>query len=144
MILDAYNLYSDEQAVTAAAESTNILDHEEPRDMGVGERLYIFCVVDVAMTDGGSDSTVEVKLQTDDNESFSSPTDGQVLFTFPATSPVGTRRYVAIAPDALNERYSRLYFTPANGNLTTGSFTAGIVKDIDKVNFYADGITISK
>ena len=143
MIMDAHNLYSDAQAVTAAAASTNLIDHGAARDIGTGEDLYVVLVVDVALTDSGSDSTVAVTLQTDDNASFSSATTGQTLFTVAATAAAGTRYYAKVAPGALNERYSRLYYTPANGNLTTGSFTAGVVNSIEKINIFADNITIS-
>lgn len=143
MILDAHNLYSDSQAVTAAAESTNLIDHGSARDFGTGEDLYVVLVVDVALTDAGSDSTVTVALQTDDNDAFSSATTGQTLFTVAATAAAGTRYYARLQPDALNEQYSRVYYTPNNGDLTTGSFTCGIVTDIEKVNIFPKGYTIS-
>jgi hypothetical protein len=143
MFLDAHNLYSDEQAVTAAAASTNLIDHGQARKMGTGKPLYIVLVVDVAMTDAGSDSTVAVTLETDDNESFTSATSVQTLFTIPATSAIGTRLVASVDPGILNEQYSRLYYTPANGNLTTGSFTAAIVTNIEDITHYPKGYTIS-
>jgi hypothetical protein len=48
-----------------------------------------------------------------------------------------------LGPGDLNLRYARLKYTPANGDLSTGSFTAFITKDIQKYASYADGITIS-
>ena len=143
MLLDAHNLYSDAQAITAAAASTNLIDHGIARDMGVGENLYVVLVVDVALTDSGSDSTLAVTIETDSTAAFGSATTTQTLFTVAAAAAIGTRYYARLAPDAINEQFSRLKYTPANGNLTTGSVTAGIVHDIDKFTAYADGSTIS-
>jgi len=143
MFLDAHNQYSDAQALTAAAASTNIIDHGVARSMGTGKPLYIVLVVDVALTDAGSDSTVAVTLETDDNESFTSATSVQALFTVAATAAIGTRYYATLAPGILDEQYSRLYFTPANGNLTTGSVTAAIVTNIEDFTHYPKGYTIS-
>lgn len=143
MILDALNLFSDAQAITASAASTNVLDLDAARDIGTGENLYVVVTVDTAFTDAGSDSTVAVTIETDDNEAFASAVVGQTLFTFTALSAAGTKKIARIQPDAVNERYMRLAYTVANGNLTTGAVTAAIVKDIDKFKAYADAITIS-
>jgi hypothetical protein len=139
MILDAQLLFSDAQAVTAAAGSTNVIDtgplfgSNLGRNLGIGERTWIYMSVDVAMTDAGSDSTLAVTLETDADVAFGSPATVATLFTFAAVSPIGTAMYAAmpVASDAVPyERYIRLKFTPASGNLSTGSFTAGITKDI--------------
>lgn len=143
MIIDAHNLFSEAQAVTAAAASTNYIDLGIARDIGVGEDLYVVVVCTVAMTDSGSDSTLAVALETDDNSSFSSATASQSIGTFAATSAAGTRLVAKLQPDKVDERYIRLYYTPANGNLSTGSFTAFLCKDIDAYTSYADAITIS-
>lgn len=144
MLFDAQNKYSDAQAVTAAAASTNIIDHGIARNMGVGENLYLVVICDVAMTDASSNSTLAVTLETDNDVAFGSATTAaQTIGTFAALSAIGTRLVARLAPSALNERYSRLYYTPANGDLSTGSFTAFLVKDIDAYTAYPDAVTIS-
>lgn len=143
MYVDAQLLFSNAQAVTAAAASSNIVDLRQVRDMGLGENLYIALVVDVTTDDTGDNSTVTVDLQTDDNEAFSSNTTGQTLFTVAANAAAGTVYYARIQPGAMNERYARLYYTPNNGDLSAGAFTAFITHDIQKATAYADGITIS-
>ncbi len=142
MILDALNLFSDAQAVTAAAASTNSIDFGSARDIGVGENLYIAITVDVALTDAGSDSAIAVTLETDDNSGFASVAS-YALLTIPALAAAGSKYYVRISPDQLNERYAQLRYTPSNGNLTTGSFTAAIVHDINKTKDYPKGYTIN-
>lgn len=144
MILDAHNLFSDAQALTAAAASTNLIDlGPTTRDIGTGKPLYVVLNVDVALTDAGSDSTVVVTIEQDTTAAFSSATAVQTLFTIAATAAIGTQYIATIAPGVVTEEFIRLYYTPANGNLTTGSVTAALVETLESVKFYADGFTIS-
>lgn len=142
MYVDSQLLFSDAQAVTSAAGSTNTIDFGAVRDMGVGEPLYVVVLCDVAMTDSGSDSTLVVALEGDSTTSFT-PDFTRNLFTFSALSAAGTVKIAALGPDDLNLQYARLKYTPAGGDLSTGSFTAFIAKDIQKYTSYADNVTIS-
>lgn len=142
MYVDSQLLFSDAQAITAAAGSTNTIDFSAVRDMGVGQDLYVVCLLDVAMTDASSDSTLAVALETDSTTSFT-PDATRTLFTFAALSAAGTVKYARLGPDDINLQYARLLYTPANGNLTTGSVTAFITTDIQKYKAYADNVTIS-
>jgi hypothetical protein len=143
MITDAYLQFSDAQAVTSAAGSTNTIDLGAQRNIGVGENLYVMVSVDVAMTDASSNSTLSVDLEGDSTESFT-PDGTQPLFIIPALSAVGSKFYARVIPDFAGQyRYIRLKYTPNNGDLTTGSFTASLVHGIDKFVAYADGITIT-
>lgn len=144
MITDAQLTFSDAQAITAAAGSDNTVDLSAVRDIGTGEPLYIVVSVDVAFTDGSSDSTLTVALEGDSTTSFTP--DGTVdLFTIPALAAAGNVYYARLAPGAapLAYRYVRLKYTPNNGNLTTGTVTASIVHDIQKFVAYAKNYTIS-
>lgn len=144
MYVDAQLLFSDAQAVTAAAASTNVVDLGIARDIGTGENMYIVVVCDVAMTDAGSDSTLDVILQGDSTESFT-PDGARTLFQFAAASAAGTAKFARLDPgsEPLQYQYIRLYYSPNNGDLSTGSFTAFITNDIEKYTAYADGYTIS-
>lgn len=144
MYVDAQLLFSDAQAVTAAAASTNYVDLGAVRDIGTGQDLYVVVVCDVAMTDAGSDSTLDVILYGDSTTTFT-PDASQTLFTFPAVSAAGTVKIAKLDPSSapLQYQYIELYYSPNNGNLSTGSFTAFITHNIDKYTSYADGITIS-
>jgi len=143
MFRDREAQFSGAQAVTAAAASTDYLNLGAIRNLGVGTPIYLVVTCDVAMTDSGSDSTLAVILETDDNASFSSATLAQTVGTFPATSAIGTRLVVALQIDKINEKFLRVYYTPANGNLSAGSFTAFLTPNIDAYTNYADAITIS-
>lgn len=144
MYVDAHNLFSDAQAVTSAAASTNLIDLGAVRDIGTGEALYVVVTVDVAMTDAGSNSTLTVALEGDSTTTFT-PDGTQDLFTIPATSAANTVFYARLDPAAapLQYQYIQLKYTPNNGDLTTGSFTAFVAKDIQRYVSYADNVTIS-
>lgn len=146
MYVDAQNLFSDAQAVTATAASTNYVDlgplTGTARNIGVGEDLYIRINVDVALTDSGSDSTVAITLETDNNTAFSSATTLATVASVSALAAVGTS-YIYKLSSAAYERYIQLRYTVSGGDLSTGSFTAAIVKDVDQYTSYADNIVIS-
>jgi hypothetical protein len=144
MKVDAHNLFSDAQAVTAAAASTNLIDlGVSLRNMGVGTPIYIVSQVDVAFTDSGSDSTLAVTLEQDTAAAFSSTTSIQTVGTFAALAAIGARLVAAISIDVITEQFVRLYYTPANGNLSTGSVTSFLTDHVQAYTSYADGVTIS-
>ena len=144
MYVDAQLLFSDAQAVTADAQSTNIIDLGAVRDIGTGKSLYVVVIVDIVMTDASSDSTLAVILHGDSTTTIT-PDATQTLFTIPAITAAGTKFFSRLDPGSapLQLRYIALRYTPANGSLTTGSFTSFITTDIDKYLAYADNITIS-
>lgn len=63
MILDAHQLFSDAQALTATAVGTNVIDLSVDRSIGVGEPMAVVFVVDVAgdQTTGDEDYTFQVE-----------------------------------------------------------------------------------
>lgn len=144
MYKDAENLFSDAQAITAAAGSTNTIDLSQNRDIGTGENIYIAINVDVAFTDAGSDSTLTVALEGDSTASFT-PDGTQDLLTIPALAAVGDTFFVKLDPGSapLQFQFIRLLYTPNNGNLTTGSITACLVKDIAKYKSYPNNSIVS-
>lgn len=144
MITDKNLEFSRAQAITAAAGSTNTIDLDDVRDIGTGENLYLYCVVTTAFTDASSDSTLTVALEGDSTDTIT-PDATQDLFVIPALSAVGAEFIYRLNPGMtpLQLRYIRLKYTPNNGNLTTGSLTAIIVKDVQKWRAYNDNITIS-
>ncbi len=141
---DAALCFSNAQAVTAAAGSTDYVDLGSVRDIGTGESLYIVVSVDVALTDGGSNTSTVVALEGDSTTSFS-PDGTQDLFSFAQAAAAGTVKIAKLDPGAapLQYRYIRLKYTPAGADLTGGKFSAYITKDISKWTAYADNITIS-
>ena len=155
MILDNQLVLAWKQAVTAAAASaaTNntdgtynavgIIDMVKARNIGVGTtKLYLVVDCTTAMTDGGSDSTLTPSLRTSATAAANALTGTiNTLLTgsaFAALSPAGTRQIYVLPPAAYLE-FIDVYFTPANGNLTAGSFSAYLTTDVDQQTYYAEG-----
>lgn len=139
---DALNLLSADttgQAVTATAASTNSFDLKAHRDLGTGTPLYAVFQVTEAFTDAGSDSTVAVTLETDDDLAFGSATVAQTVGTFAALSAVGTTLVAALQPGQIDESYLRAKYTVAGGNLSTGKIVGFITDNIQKWKAYATG-----
>lgn len=144
MLMDKQVEFSDAQAVTATANSTNVIDlAQAAEDIGTGQEVYLVVQVQAAMTDVGSDSTVAVTIVDDDNAALSSPTTVQTVGTFAATSAAGTRFIARLQPEVFTQQYVGLVYTVAGGNLTTGSFDAFLTTDIDRFKAYPKGYTIS-
>lgn len=124
MIQDKQQTFSDEQAITATANSTNVVDLGSA-NKGPGEPLYVNAQVIEAFTAGGS-ATLTISLETDDNDGFSS---AKTLLTTPA---IGKADLIAGYMLAINqvppgaERYLRLVYTVASGPMTAGKITAFI------------------
>jgi len=143
MYLDAQNLFDDSAEHLTTEASTNLIDLGEDRDLGAGEDIYLVALVDVAFTDGSSNSTMTLTLETDDNASFTSAATAQTIGTFAALSAIGTKLIAKLQPDKITERYLRVKYTVANGDLTTGKFTTFLTKDVENHKVFPDNITIS-
>lgn len=143
MLIDRQLRFSNEQAVTADAASTDLIDLDAARDIGAGTPLWLVVVVTTTMDDTSDNSTCTVSVETDTAAAFSSATTTQTLEAFPAVSVAGTTRIVPLAPFGTAERYMRLKYTMANGDLSAGKFTAFLTTDPHNWRAYADGITVS-
>lgn len=140
-LIDASNRFCNDQAVTAAAASESQVNlNVATRDIGNGNPLYLCIACTVPMTDGSSDSTLAVTLRQSAAANMGSPDTLATVCTFPATSPAGTRYVYAIPPSLITKQYLDLYFTPANGNLSTGSFTAFLTPEYGVAKNYADNV----
>lgn len=148
MIGDLELVLSNAQAITATAASTNVIDLgplggspsvNTLRDIGAGEPgLWLVLTITTAFTDAGSDSTVTPALQTDTDEAFGSAVTLRTLSAFAALTAAGTQHIYRLEPAAY-ERYIRLNYTVANGDLSTGAITAEIVRDVRAYRAYRGG-----
>lgn len=136
MIFDINNLFSNAQAITATAVSTNIID------LGATGTVYGAAAALVRDIGPGNDAPLRIQvvetfntltsltvdLQTDDNSGFASPaiawTSGAVLL---ASLVAGYVFNMEDFPRRTNERYLRLNYTVGGSNPTLGKITAGAV-----------------
>lgn len=107
-VLDKNLQFSDSQALTVDADSTNYYDASSDRDIGVGEPMAVVVYAETAF--GGTTPTIAVSVETDDNTSF---TSGTVI----TTSQVYTPATLTAADDKIviplpmnNERYIQLNY----------------------------------
>lgn len=143
MYLDAQGLFSDAQALTATAVSTNVVDLGVDGNLGIGEPMSVVIVLDVAADAANSDETYVVALQTDDNVGFSSATSiGSATIT--RGDAAGTRYVIPLAADTGAERYIRLNYT-LGGTTPSATVTSFLIPTSMIQNYvsYADGFTIS-
>lgn len=137
MILDSTLLFSDGQAITGDAASTNIVDlgatgtpygHAGAliRDVGKGEEIPLLITVTETFNNL---TTLQITLQTDDNAGFSSPTTVAETIQIPAASLVAGYQvpYPNVLAEGVKERYVRLYYDVTGTNPSTGKFTASVV-----------------
>src|SRR5690554_435178 len=112
MILDRENLFSNKQAITATANSTDMIDlGANNRHIGVGFPLGLLVQ---AVEDFADATSVTFKLQTDDDESFGSAVD-LVEFTVSVADLVaGWKSPVLHAPRG-TKRYLRMRYEVTGG-----------------------------
>lgn len=129
MIIDKLLQVSNEQAVTASAASTDVIDYGQANpDSGLNDNVTLSITVDEAAAAAGA-ATVTFSVQDSaDNATF---TDVY------ATAPIGKAaltagKQVLIPMPYQHRRYVRVYYTVATGPLTAGKFSAQIVTGIQQ------------
>ena len=135
MIIDRFNEYSDAQAVTASAASTNVVDLDAAGKIE-GKPYHLHVKVNTSVTASG-DATVAVALQTDSDEAFGSAT---TLWTSAAIGKAALTAGTEVVRLPINgmplKRYARVYYTVATGPLTNVSaFDAFLSADADTNEF---------
>ena len=133
------------QAVTATANSTNVVDLSLARDVGEGEELYVQFTVGTAFTAAGS-ATLTPTIVVSAADSLTTPTTIATAGTIAvATLVAGYSFAVRLNPQiaSLGLRYLGAIYTVATGPMTAGTITADIVTEIqDGKKFYASGFTV--
>lgn len=140
--VDAQLLFSDAQALTVTAVSTNIIDLGADRNIGIGEPMLVEIHVDVAAAGGG---TLAVAVQTDDASNFPSAVEVANSGAIAAAALIaGKILLVAIPADLLTERFLRLNYTLVTmTGITLTSFLQPSKMAMTPIALYADNVTIS-
>lgn len=158
MFLDAQNLFSSSQAITADAVGTNVIDLSLDRSLGNGEPMGVLftCIVAADQTTGDEDYTFDVEYASDAAQTTGRKLIGRRVFESgtPAAPFMDADLLVAgfsfcipVPPTNLSEseRYLGIRYDVA-GTTPTITMTAALVPlSMIQVglNTYADGITIS-
>lgn len=144
MYIDSQLLFSDAQAVSADAGSTNVVDLGIARNLFDGEPMAVVLSVDVAADGTTTDETYEFQIETDDNAAFSSATDLLAHSIGYASLTAGSMHVLPIPVGAAVERYLRVYYN-VGGTSPSVTVTAFLqpLSMVPKLKSYADNITIS-
>jgi hypothetical protein len=135
MIFDKQGLFSDAQAITASAASSNVIDLGTTgtpvggaaalsRDMGRSMVPILIQVVE----DFATLTSLKVAVQVDTVENFASPETVLESEAIPVADLVAGYIFnIDKLPRRTDQRYVRLYYTVAGSNATAGKVTAGVV-----------------
>jgi len=140
MYVDKQTEFSDAQAVTATAISTNVVDlyagtaanaiNNVLRDIGTGQDVYLVVSMLAAATAAGA-ATVTITLESDSVVGLgTSPTVHFTTVAFSIAQMAAGATLVAVKlPAGSYERYLGLRYTVATGPLTGGTFDAFLTTD---------------
>ena len=120
MYVDSRLEFSVAQALTATADSTNVIDLSADTDVGAGEPLWLVLQVDVATDFTTGDETYTIVLETDDNAAM---TSSEVLLSFTLVGAVAAGTRVVHAVPFTNQRFLQVLYTLA-GTTPTATLSA--------------------
>lgn len=138
MIFDRTLIFSNAQAITATAPSTDNVDLLATgtvygaasaliKDVGKGQSVPL--LIQIVET-FNTLTSLTVTVQCDDNAGFSSPKD-VLTTTIPLASLTAGRGIpITAIPPGVNERYMRLNYTVTGTAPTLGRVTAGVVMGV--------------
>lgn len=129
MIFDRQTLFSDAQAVTATAASTNTIDlgpiaSGRKRRVGFGEKIPVVIQV---VEDFDTLTSLTIAVQESDSAS-SGFADIATTGAIPVASlKAGYRASIDVIPRNQSKRFLRLNYTVTGTNASAGKVTAGVV-----------------
>lgn len=155
MYINSQELFSDAQAVTVTAISTNVIDLNPDgfglanalQDIGVGdETVYLVVMTVTTITDAGSDATLVVTLESDTAVGLAtSPVVhySTAVLAFATYATAGTVIVQTPLPLGDYKRYLGVRYTVASGPFTAGAITAFLTTDVQRYKYYASGFTVA-
>ena len=158
MYVDTQTEFSDAQAVTSTAISSNVMDlftvdsaggtaaANTRIDIGAGTGdLYLVVQTQTAVTDTGSDATLTLTLESADDAGLT--TNAIVHYStgtlaFATYASAGTIVAAVRLPAGLYRRYLGLRYTVASGPFLTGKFDAFLTPTLQLARIYKSGFTV--
>lgn len=123
MLLDAQCLFSDNQAITATAVSTNVVR------FGLGECTFVPLLIQVT-EDFATLTSLTVKVQTATDSTFTTAVDLASATLAASALKAGAVFPINFIPSG-NLGYIRISYTVIGSNATAGKITAGVVASKD-------------
>lgn len=146
MITDKLNTFSDKQAITATAVSTNVIDlgplggTNTTRDIGKGEPVYLFAGVGSVNMAGGTSLQAVLQTSLSEGSGYTDLMAGPVIPL--ANLTAGAVLYSGPIPAGV-QRYLRMNYVVV-GTFTGGNVNAGLVETVQdpKGNQFSSGFTL--
>lgn len=126
MLLDAKLLMSNQQAITATAASTDVIDRGDTRDIGRAGDIPL--LVQVTETFNNLTS-LAIAIQTDSDSGFGTAVTLATVTVLLADLKAGYQLPIITLPKGV-KRYLRLNYTVTGTAPTTGKVTAGIAAGV--------------
>lgn len=132
MIFSAQQLFSDDQAVTSSANSTNVIDlgvagtpygAVAPLNQDIGKGCPVPILIQVT-EDFDSVTSIEVAIQTGPTPSLGNAILKETIQL--ANLKQGRQSVIHVLPNMIKERYLGLRYNVNGVDATVGKFTAGI------------------
>jgi len=142
MYIDNLLKLSDAQALTATADSTNVIPLGSDRDIGKGEAMAFVISVGVAADFTTTDETYTFQLETDDNAAMTSSTiiaGGAILATALTAGSIHAFPIATANEEFLQGVYTLAGTTPT---VTIDSWVAPL-STVDQYVAYPDNVTIA-
>jgi|SRR5690606_10531284 len=128
MIFDSTNLFSDAQAITGDAVSTNVIDLGADRNIGVGNPVPLLIQVVEDFDDGqGTMTSLTITLETADNEAMSTNQVDLLEVVVPMASLKAGYKTPFIYVPRGAKRFLRLKYDVTGNDPIAGKITAGFV-----------------
>lgn len=160
MLIDAKELFSDEQAITVDTISTSVIDllptggavnggatggptDNTTTNLGAGKPMYLYSLVTTAFTTGDA-GTLTVTSESDDNTSLSSATVHQTLCSAVAAATLVAGYWIAKGVPVVSgayQRYLGLRYTTNTGDFTGGKVTSWLSDTPYSDEQYRSGVT---
>ena len=136
MILSAQQLFSDDQAITASADSTNVIDLGVPgtpfdaaaalnRDIGKGNKVPLLCQVTAAFDNL---TNLEIILSTGATTALGTAIASQTILL--ADLVAGKQINLDYLPNGIIERFLGFEYVVTGTNPAAGTITAGITMGV--------------
>jgi hypothetical protein len=148
-LIDLQNMFSNQQAITADAISTRVIDTNPNAsdnltvDIAAGKPLYLHILVTTALVSAGS-GTLTVALESDDNTSLSSATVHATVASAIAAGTMVAGYWIARnypIPAGSYQRYVGLRYTTNPADFETGNVTAWLSPTKMDTATYESGYT---
>lgn len=142
MLMDQQNLFSDAQAITASANSSNVIDtlpggQNTKSGIGDGQDISLFALVNTSFA-----TLTSLNIQVVSADTADLATNPIVHFdsgAIPVASLTAKARPVALdLPYGKYRRYVGLKYVVTGSNATAGAITAGLVEDLQTLNGTTD------